>query len=687
MAGEPGESPKPPMQASSPDRAPAPGWGSIDVSSPQEDFAVSTDEQEALRKFELRKTIARPFIDKVIPDKPLDFFYAATAARYRKTVDQLDDEDKGEARNAWNSSNFNKQQLVKDISLKEVPDHNLEGYISAVYGIASTLIPPNKEISPHTLIGFVNSSDSAEQARLHQELAQKWKDRFMQTSDGKTLDWRIATFSNLITDLTGCNRYPKPEPRSPELTRQLFDALSDVHAFIYSYPPNEQNSQLLRSFSSAVETLGLEFNDPNQIRRSLKMFQEVASYPDQEVLEKFTDTTSRYTRHHGLTDDGVEGLTSKLLPAIQNQDAQIDILLKGGNIWAMHAREFGVGDFLTHAYAVKVTPDNLNELMIASRTVPATSLARLEQNRLDALTMSAPFGILRDFIHDQRPHVNEVVSAMVHYYDTGDRSQLEQVLPKAEYFNSEDRIQTMFNREKYDMEVQEVAKEWGSDDKTERRKVKSIEILRRLAENTKPVPDLPPDTTDNELNKKLKTLAESKTGRAVPKEALKNVLDYVNDQLVRLMAKGEIGIEPNHILVLSWLERRGFEVLQNMKYEEQQGAYKQEWFASLLRFQELTTSASQVDETAFQSFLGELKNSSSVDAYKILAAHVLRNVNILARNYQTKGMTDTGVLWSGNITHELIGLTDFKTPETEQGRKAIVEAQKRQIEPGYHPGD
>lgn len=44
-------------------------------------------------------------------------------------------------------------------------------------------------------------------------------------------------------------------------------------------------------------------------------------------------------------------------------------------------------------------------------------------------------------------------------------------------------------------------------------------------------------------------------------------------------------------------------------------------------------------------------------------------------------------LWSGNIAHELIGLTDLRSAATEQGRKAIKEAGLRITEPSYHPGD
>jgi len=44
-----------------------------------------------------------------------------------------------------------------------------------------------------------------------------------------------------------------------------------------------------------------------------------------------------------------------------------------------------------------------------------------------------------------------------------------------------------------------------------------------------------------------------------------------------IMQSGEIGIDPNYIQALSWLERRAFETMRNLTYEDQSQAYRQDW--------------------------------------------------------------------------------------------------------------
>lgn len=154
------------------------------------------------------------------------------------------------------------------------------------------------------------------------------------------------------------------------------------------------------------------------------------------------------------------------------------------------------------------------------------------------------------------------------------------------------------------------------------------------------------------------------------------------------MGKNEVGIEPNYIQTLAWVDRKVFEQLQSLTYEDQTGAYKQDWFISILQFQELTSSPKDFDKDEFDNFIQQLKGSSSSEqAYKLIGMRILLNINTLARKYKHEGIEDVGALWSGNTSHELIGLINPRSAETEQGRKRIKEYVHRQQEPGYHPGD
>lgn len=260
---------------------------------------------------------------------------------------------------------------------------------------------------------------------------------------------------------------------------------------------------------------------------------------------------------------------------------------------------------------------------------------------------------------------------MIDYYQTGDKSRLELLLAKTGgYLASPDRQTVIFDRNNYEREVEETVN-------GKKKKVKTIEILKRLAENTKQVDDTPPNTSDAVLNEKMATLGRSEAmGRT--RELLGEAYDYITARLVEMMDKREVGIEPDTLLALAWLERRGFEVLQKLTYEDQIGVYKQKWFHSILRFQELTTSPNRYDKVKFQSFLDQITQAKwGEEAYKLIGRRVLDHVNILARKYKSEGKDErTGGLWSGNSVHELIGLTDYRPAVTAYGKKHREERQK-----------
>ena len=54
----------------------------------------------------------------------------------------------------------------------------------------------------------------------------------------------------------------------------------------------------------------------------------------------------------------------------------------------------------------------------------------------------------------------------------------------------------------------------------------------------------------------------------------------------------------------------------------------------------------------------------------MLSQRVLHNISELAKQYDTLGkMQRKQALWSGNVTHELIGLTDLRPAATAAGRR------------------
>ena len=182
-----------------------------------------------------------------------------------------------------------------------------------------------------------------------------------------------------------------------------------------------------------------------------------------------------------------------------------------------------------------------------------------------------------------------------------------------------------------------------------------------------------------------KLVALAKNGKD---KTLESAFVCVNDKLKNMMAHGDIGIEPNMIFALAWLEGKGFEKLQSLTFEDQLSAYAESWFAAILEFQELTASPSSFDPEEFQKFLGRVKRENSMmDAYRLIVSRTLDKMAALGEIYKAKGMADTDPVWSGNIADQLIGLRDLRKASTTQGKKAVEEEKRKILEPDYHPGD
>lgn len=691
------------------------GWQNVDTSHGEEEFTISAEQKAEMDRIAARKGAAIVVVDTLIPSKTIEELVetvkASTPQAQQKTrqtqtpvVDdgdwvgmedakplpsmpvppsREDMETQIKAGVLQKQEQLFKQEFAEQLAKTHIPEADLPEYASLVYAAAREITAPNRDLSIYTLRTFVDTSESIGQAQLYAQLAQQWKERFLITApDDRVWQNRANNFSQFIHEASGVYTSPKPEPRSAQETTALFEALSEVYNTAYAIPENEESQRIFNTLTNGARDLGLRTHDPDQIRQVLQIYQEVANEPNRELMEKIMDTVITYGRRHSLTEDATQGFVQKLVPAMRSNDAQVAILTRGGNIWGMESGDFGAADFLVHAYALRVTPAHVNELLMAAREVPTTDLARLEQNRVDALTLAGPFGALRDFIHDQRPYVHEVIEAMVKYYDTGDSQQLLAILDKTDpgYLGSKDRRAAILYRSIYDTLIEARQTEGNPWKET----VKPIDILRRLNENTKPIEDTPPVTSDETFNSLLRGLAKNGS-----QAALQQTLDYANNRLIAIMQRGEIGIEPNLILAFAFLDRKGFQTLQKLNYEDQMRAYRQGWFYSILRFQELTASSSDYNEAEFQQFLNQVASTeSSQAAYRLIGRRELENASKLARTYRGMGKKNmVGALWSGNIKHELIGLTDLRPAATEQGRKAAREATLRVHEPGYHPGD
>ncbi len=516
------------------------------------------------------------------------------------------------------------------------------------------------------IVELAKRTESIQKAKLYADLSIKWNEKFLiGITDKQIIIERRQNFHYLINRLSGHFTSPRPHVLSVNETKELMKAFMEFFEFIYSLPDEIRNESEFQQFIELTLRIGLDNHSPNDIRVMLYFYKTYNTSVNKRVLFRFLEGVIMYGIHHELSKGAIKSFEEKLLPAMVKHNRDVDILKTKGNMWGMRG-DFGIADFIMYCYAVKVNSLNLNNLILIAKEVPTTDSARFEQNRKDGLAVAGPFYSLRDFIHDQRPLVHEVLVAMVEYYDMNNKASLESVLNRVDgYVSYPENKECLLDRNNYEKYLEETIN--GN-----KRSTKAINVIRRLAANTSPTPQELSITSDEELNRRM-----SKIKNYVSEEDLQATLEWVNEKLVKMMNRDEIGIEPSLILALGWIERRAFEFLQKLKYEEQISAYKKRWFHAVLKFQELTNSQNNFDEKEFEVFLKKATRiDSDVEAYKFISKRVLKNIGALAKIYKAGNRRHIiEALWSGNVTHELIGLTYLKPASTKYGEKHRAEKQ------------
>jgi hypothetical protein len=237
------------------------------------------------------------------------------------------------------------------------------------------------------------------------------------------------------------------------------------------------------------------------------------------------------------------------------------------------------------------------------------------------------------------------------------------------------------------------------------RRVQAIDLVRRLAKNTEPVAEKPPKTSNEQLNIALADI-ETPADELVESDLLGKALMQMNIWLLDCIEQEEIGIEPNTILAIGWLERKAFHVMQALTFEQQSGLIKKPWFRSLLLFQDLTwTPGQQFDRNEFNTFLQACEKTSSEgeavqgnpfeegyveklqQAYaqslslRLIAERTREHASALARKYTVEKRPQwVGALWSGNVAHELIGLIEQREASTALGKRIMQERRRPMTE-------
>lgn len=647
--------------------SPNDGWETVDTSDSSKTSPITplSENMSKEKRTELRKGIIKPIIDRFILDVP------------NVDKDLNDDKKELDEYNHLIRNRFKEHVVHKLACQEDIPDKDLEPFIETTMETVSNLKLPQKSLES-VLDCLIQTPDTVQRAKDYQQLTLGWGEKFMGENE-KINEIRLYDLKNFLYRLSGTNTIPRSEPRSQDETAKIFNVFTEIFDYFYTHPQTDNTISVQRDSLN----IALSSGDPAVGIRFLTLFKEIRGR-DSEFIQKVVDIVYRYSSHHGLSDQAVGGIKDNLIPALDKQDPQIEALISGGN-WAMNSGEFGLADYLVHCYVTQVTPLGINQLTMALREVPGNNLAKLEQNRLDAPAID---GSLRELVHDQRPYVPKLLEAMLNFYQTGERLPLEAAISKGRtyekgsYENQFQNLETRwFDKSHFEQDVTETVS--GTKHPT-----KAIDVLKRLVENTKPDSKQHPETDDSNLNKKLAALEQAQSSQRIPQEVLGDALNYVNSSLIKMMREGRVGLEPNFVQIIAWLERRTFESLQKMNYEDQVSAFKQKWFKDILLFHQLTSSATLFDQKEFDQFTEILQSfRSPLDAYRYIGGRTLRQLTDLAKHYKNQGKQDLGALWSGNVTHELVGLVDFRAAETVQGKKSREEAIRRQTESGYHPGD
>ena len=123
-------------------------------------FAPSAEQQAAKERLDKRSALALPIINKVIPVRTIDQ-YEHSVARYTYMVDKPEDVRKAEAARRMQNESSERASLAYQIAQTEIPEAELEDYITTIYGIAQDISPNNSGVEIGDIKGLTYKIENA----------------------------------------------------------------------------------------------------------------------------------------------------------------------------------------------------------------------------------------------------------------------------------------------------------------------------------------------------------------------------------------------------------------------------------------------------------------------------------------------------------------------------------------------
>ena len=502
-------------------------------------------------------------------------------------------------------------------------------------------------------------------------------------ADSETINSMANTFK-FFSD-----QYSSLENRfKTKASRETYDEI--ITHLLWYYNTNTNNPQILDSIIKRTNlslTKTNNWRDINNIKFGIQtaylsdepnafdLYCDAAEELNSAKDSRLPDYWRLYCTNHGIRRNSFTGYQKNVIPMIMSHDPDVENLQESSNSWVT-APYFGISDYTIHALTLEVNPKNTRDLMQIYREIPTSDYAKFEQNRQDALALMGVLWGGRDFIHDERPGIHELFSAMIDYYDSRNNDnhhlteqKLHQIVderlnPQNDYHYSGFDGQKCFDFQSYERFIDKTVYDGPKIGKHYHEK--AIDILRNLEKNTRSFSLETPKTNDPTLNDLLAKLTpyEDQNGQIiVDLNQISSVAARANQLLIS--SQNQIGLRPSLIKALSYIEKMSTFALRNIDSKTYRELPFDPGFKEICRFNELTSSGNPYNASEFETFWNTFLTSSNQawpdqvqNAYSLLAQRTINQVNDLAKQYTRENapryMIDS--LWSGNLSRELIGL-------------------------------
>ena len=537
----------------------------------------------------------------------------------------------------------------------------------------------NLGANSHLAISNLISADDRKIGQISARLDQ-FSDFFQQIApeDDSQVAYQIVSgFRNLAVSYV--SRYDEHT-----FTDEATDAILEKARQIAENPDMEKGiNNEFREIEEAIQVTANE-GAPEVFEQYYNAYHELENSPNNRIDSSKWNTKSgllrSYAFNHDINAQRLQAFHDRVIPAIESGDPAYDSLVHSSNSFGTAPGEFGITDYTIHVLTSETNPRNVRDLMQTYRTIPTEDYAKFESNRRDAIALQGVLWDGRDFIHDERPGVHELIGAMVDFYDSKDNpethakktAKLQKVVntrldPKNRYFYGGFDGEKCFDLANYDTILEgTVRADTRSDEDYDQ--VPAIDVLRRLEENTRQISLEKPHSGDAELDALIEKamVSQSQDGENfVDFQSAGELVTRANQILAE--KQGGVNLTPSFIKTLSYIERVETYAMRGISHKDYQELGFDPGFKEICRFHELTSTNRPYSEGNFEQFwrgfmteFGRDWPNNVTSAYGRLSQHILSDLESLAKSYNEQGapryMTDS--LWSGNLNHELVGLTD-----------------------------